>query len=116
MQTVRDTIAFGRHGFEKDETTGKFQHTLSQLGSNVRFEMTLKPNRDVTWKSQFNYFTSYDRVVCEFENSLDLAISRYFSTLIYFNLRYDDGVTKAEPDDKYLQLNQLLSFGFSYKW
>lgn len=116
MHTVRDTIDFGRHGFEKDETTGKFKHTLSQLGSNVRFEMTLKPNRDVTWKSQFNYFTSYDRVVCEFENSLDLAISRYFSTLIYFNLRYDDGVTKAEPDDKYLQLNQLLSFGFSYKW
>jgi hypothetical protein len=116
MHTVRDTIDFGRYGFPKDETTGKYNRTLSQFGSNIRFEMTLKPNWKVTWKSQLNYFTSYERVVCDFENSLDLAVSRYFSTLIYLNLRYDDGIVKPKPDSKYLQINQLLSFGLSYKW
>lgn len=116
MHTVLDTIDFGRHGFVKNETTGRFKRSLSQFGSNIRFEMTLKPNRDVTWKSQMNYFTSYDRVIWDCENSLDLAISRFFSTLIYLNLRFDDGVTRLDSNDSYVQFNQLLSFGFSYKW
>lgn len=116
MHSINDSIDFGRHGFEKDEVTGEFKRSLSQLGSNIRFEMILKPNRNVTWKSNFNYFTSYDRVISEFENSLDFAVSRYFSTLIYLNLRYDDGITREKPKDPYLQMNQLLSFGFSYKW
>lgn len=116
MHTVLDTIDFGRHGFDKDPETGQFKRSLSQLGSNIRFDMTLKPNRNVTWKSNFNYFTSYDRVLCDFENSLNLAVSRYFSTLISLNLRFDDGVTRPDPDDSYLQFNQFLSFGFGYKW
>ncbi|MDR0349170.1 MAG: DUF3078 domain-containing protein [Tannerella sp.] len=116
MHTIRDSIDFGRHSFEKDEVTGEFKHSLSRFGSNIKFEMTLNPNRNVTWKSYFNYYTSYDRIVVDFENSLDLAVSRYFSTLIYLNLRYDDGVTRTDSDDSFLQFNQLLSFGFSYKW
>jgi len=47
---------------------------------------------------------------------LDFAISRFFSTLLYLHLRYDDGVTKASESDSFLQWNQLVSFGFSYKW
>ena len=45
-----------------------------------------------------------------------LAISRFFSTRIYFHLRYDDGVEKTEDNKSYFQLNELLSFGFNYKW
>lgn len=116
MHSLNDSIDLGRHGFEKDEETGQFKTTLSKFGSTIRFNLALKPNRNVTWKSNFNYFTSYDRVIGEFENSLDLAVSRYFSTLIYLNLRFDDGVTRTDPSDSYVQFNQLLSFGFSYKW
>ena len=31
-------------------------------------------------------------------------------------MRYDDGVTRSEDYKHYLQINELLSFGFNYKW
>ena len=116
MGTQNNNIDLGRHGFPKDEATGEYKRYLSKLGSTIDFNMTVKPNWDVTWKSRFKYFTSYDRVIGEFENSLDFAISRFFSTLIYLHLRYDDGVTKVNTTDSYFQWNQLMSFGFNYKW
>jgi len=116
MYSMKDTIDLGRHGFPKNETTGQYEHTLSKFGSTLRFDMTVKPNRNVTWKSRLYYFTSYDRIIGEFENSLDLAISRYFSTLINLHFRYDDGVSKRDDYNTFLQTNEVLSFGFSYKW
>jgi hypothetical protein len=116
MYSMRDTIDLGRHGFPVDAATGRYEHVLSKFGSTLRFDMTVKPNRNVTWKSRLYYFTSYDRIIGEFENSLDLAISRYFSTLINLHLRYDDGVDKRDDYNTFLQTNEVLSFGFSYKW
>ncbi|MDR1332108.1 MAG: DUF3078 domain-containing protein [Tannerella sp.] len=116
MYSARDTIDLGRHGFPLDEATGLHRRTLSKFGSTLRFDMTLKPNRNVTWKSRLYYFTSYDRIVGEFENSLDLAISRYFSTLINLHLRYDDGVERRDDYRTFFQTNEVLSFGFSYRW
>jgi len=116
MGTKDIDIDYGRHGFPKDVTTGEYKHYLSKLGSTIDFNMTVKPNWDVTWKSRFKFFTSYDRVISEFENSLDFAMSRYFSTLLYLHLRYDDGVTRVNTSESFFQWNQLVSFGFSYKW
>jgi hypothetical protein len=116
MATINDSINLGRHGFPKEDVTGAYKNYLSNFGSTIDFNMTLKPNRDVTWKSRLKYFTSYSRVIGEFENSLDLAVSRFFSTLLYLHLRYDDGVTKADATSSYLQWSQLISFGFNYKW
>lgn len=116
MYSVDKEIDLGRHGFKKDEATGMYNHKLSQFGSTVNATMTFQFNRNVSWYSRFYYFTSYDRILGEFENRLTMAISRFFSTTISLNLRYDDAVEKREDFDSYLQLNELLSFGFNYKW
>lgn len=116
MYSIKDDIDMGRHGFEKDPETGLFKNSLSQIGSTIRTDLSFQFNRNVTWQSRIYYFTSYDRVVGEFENTLTLAISRFFSTRISAHLRFDDGVTKTEDFDSYWQLNELLSFGFNYKW
>jgi len=116
MSAISDSINWGRHGFPKDEVTGEYKHYVSKFGSTVDFNMTLKPNRDVTWKSRLRYFTSYDRVIADFENSLDFAMGRFFSTLLYLNLRYDDGVTKPAENGSFIQWSQLISFGFNYRW
>ncbi|MDR2233730.1 MAG: DUF3078 domain-containing protein [Tannerella sp.] len=116
MSSRKDDIDWGRHGFPKDDATGDYKHYLSRFGSTADFNMNWKITWDVVWKSRLKYFTTYDRVVAECENSLDFAISRFFSTLLYLNLRYDDGVTKVNESDSFLQWNQLISFGFSYKW
>lgn len=110
MYSIDDKIDLARHGF----VDGK--HYLSRVGSTVRADLTFNFNRFTSWTSRFYYFTSYDRIEGEFENTLNLAISRFFSTRLHLNLRYDDGVSKKKPSDNYLQIYELLSFGFNYKW
>lgn len=118
MYSVKDDIDLGRHGFKQDPETEKYKTSLSQVGSTIRTDLSVQFNRNVSWQSRFYYFTSYDRAVGEFENTLTMAISRYFSTRIYLYLRYDDGVApdKKDTDLGYFQMNELLSFGFNYKW
>ena len=115
---ARQEIDYSRHGFEKDEETGEYKNKLSQIGSTIRADLAFDINRNVTWQSRVYFFTTYgSHTVGEFENTLILAISRFFSTRIYFHLRYDDGVDKTAEDTKsYFQFNELLSFGFNYKW
>ena len=86
-------------------------------GSTVNATLAYNINRYTSLKSRFKYFTSFDKVEVESENDVNFSINRYFSTRIYLYLRYDDseGIT---PDSTlgYLQVNELLSFGFNYKW
>jgi hypothetical protein len=114
--STRDDIDFGRHGFEKKPETDKYNRSLSKFGSTIKTDMTINFNRSVSWQSRILYSTSYDRVEAEFENTLVMAISRFFSTRLYLYVRYDDGATKKEDFDSYFQLNELISFGFNYKW
>ena len=112
-----------RHGFkEKDnaaelpDDVNKYRNSQSQIGSKLEANMTFNINRNVSWTSRFYYFTDYHRITGEFENTFNLQISRFFSTRINLHLRYDDGVAKNEDFDSYLQINELLSFGFNYKY
>lgn len=114
--SARDDIDFGRHGFEKKSGTDEYNRSLSKFGSTIKTDMTINFNRSVSWQSRILYSTSYDRVEAEFENTLVMAISRFFSTRLYLYVRYDDGATKKEDFDSYFQLNELISFGFNYKW
>ncbi len=106
----------GRHGFNKNPETGEYEHKLSQFGSTINATLNFQFNRNISWYSRFYYFTSYNRILGEFDNRLTMAISRFFSTTITLNLRYDDAVAKREDFDSFLQINELLSFGFNYKW
>ena len=101
--------------FPKDEE-GNYEHMLKTFGSTITMTQTTKFNKNVTLFTRFNYFTNYEQIKGEMENKLDIILSRYFSTTLYIYLRYDDGVKKAEGSNSYLQINELFSFGFSYRW
>jgi hypothetical protein len=116
MYSIDKEIDLGRHGFRKNKTSGEYEYKLSRFGSTVRMDMKMDFSRNVNWQSRLYYFTTYDKVQFEFENTLVLAISRHFSTRIYAHLRFDDSAAKKENFDSYYQLNELLSFGFNYKW
>ena len=79
------------------------------MGTTVTSILKYDITRYITWDSRLTYFTSYDKVEAEFENSLNMALSNAFSTRIYLNVRFDDGVP-PHPDLKYLQYNQTHSF------
>ena len=83
----------------------------STLTSILKYDFT----RYITWDSRLKYFTSYKNVLTEFENSLNVMLSQYFSTTLYFYMRYDDSAPR-DPTYRYFQINEMVSFGLNYKW
>ncbi|WP_418892672.1 DUF3078 domain-containing protein [Limibacterium fermenti] len=106
---ANDKVDIARYGIPE----GK--NSLLELGSTITSNFKFKYNQYITWTSRFKYFTSYENVLAEFENTLDMKLSNYFSTSVYLYLRFDDGVPPNEKY-KYLQVNQSLTFGLNYKW
>ena len=84
-------------------------------GSSINTQLTYNFTKYVTWTSRVKYFTNYSKVEAEFENKLMMSLSQALSTEMYLHLRYDDGVP-ADSDYKYLQVNEMLSFGLNFKW
>ena len=113
-QTVDKDIKLDAHFQAKED--GSYPTKENKLGSTINATLNFQFNRNVSWYSRFYYNTSYHRIEGEWENRFTFAWSRFFSTNITLNLRYDDGVAKNEDFDSYLQINELLSFGFNYKW
>lgn len=105
-----DKVDHNRYGLTPD------QKALNNFGSKINTNFTYNFNRQVSWISEFYYFTSYEKVESEFKNTLNMAINRYFSTKFFFNVRFDDGVIKKKSSDSYFQYYEILSFGFNYKW
>ena len=93
-------------------TEGK---SLSQYGSSVETTVKWEFIRNMLWNSRFFYFTNYDRIQIDFENSFDFILNRFFSTRLFLHMRYDDRQPKKDKDT-YLQFKELLSFGFNYRF
>ena len=104
-----DAVDVKRYGIpEGSRSVLDFGTTITSI---LRYDIT----RYITWDSRLTYFTSYSKVLSEFENSLNMALTNAFSTRIYLNVRFDDDVP-PDPDLKFWQINQTLSFGLNYKW
>ena len=99
-----------RHGIDEGR-----RYNLDWRASSVNFQQTYFFTRHIIWFSRFNYWTSYSRITMILENRLTMNLTNAFSTIIYLQLRYDDGV---ERDERFghLQVNQMLSFGLRYTW
>ncbi len=104
-----DSVNVKRYGIPEG------RRSVLDIGSTITSIIKYDITRYITWDSRLTYFTSYDKVMSEFENSLNMALSNAFSTRIYVNVRYDDDVP-PDPDLKYWQISQTLSFGLNYKW
>ena len=91
------------------------KQSILDKGSTITSQMTYDITRYVTWTSRLKYFTNYSKVETELENTLNMSLSRFFSTRLYLHLRYDDGVPK-DDDYGFLQVNEVVSFGLNFKW
>lgn len=105
-----DTVA-KRQGVEVDKNS-KFE-----VGSTVNSDLSFSFNRFMSWSSRLKYFTNYEYAEVEFENKFNMALNRYLSTAISMYWRFDDRYTVAkEKNLKYFQLNEVISFGLTYRW
>ncbi|WP_313380204.1 DUF3078 domain-containing protein [Proteiniphilum saccharofermentans] len=109
VYVMNDDVDEKRFGIEEGKKSEfDFGSTITSI---LKYDIT----RYITWDSRLTYFTSYEKVISEFENSLNMALTNAFSTRLYVIMRFDDGVP-PDPDLKYWQMNQTLSFGLNYKW
>jgi hypothetical protein len=90
---------------------------LLDIGSTMNAKIVVNFSKQITFSSRLKYFTNYEKVIFEAENELNLSLNRYFSTRFYLYGRFDD-TQKNKRDDRlgYVQLNEVLSFGFNYTW
>ncbi len=90
--------------------------TAHMFGSKITAKLDWKLSKNIKWNSKLDYFTTYKKVIADWENTLEFQVSRYLSTKVFFHTRFDDGVTLNEDNDSYFQFKEMLTFGLSYNW
>jgi len=94
------------------------RHFRQDFGSKLELNATINLMKNLTWKSRFYYFTSYEYAESELENTLDFKFSKYISSQIYTLWRFDDNRSRDYYDRNlgYFQFKEYLTFGLSYNF
>jgi hypothetical protein len=90
--------------------------TAILLGSKVEANLTWKISSDISLRSRFDYFTTYEKVTANLENTFEFKVSRHLTTKLFLHARFDDGVTLTEKNRTYFQFKEMLTFGLAYTW
>lgn len=93
----------------------KDRKTLHDIGSRVDIRFNWNIISSIRLNSRLFYFTNYEKVEAEWENTIDFVLNRYISAKIFAHARFDDGARRVK-DRSYFQLKEMLSFGLNYRW
>lgn len=89
--------------------------SMNQYGSSFEGRIKWEFYHNMVWTCRIFYFTNYEHVQGDWENTFDFILNRFFSTRLFVHLRYDDALA-LNKDLGHFQLKELLSFGFNYKF
>lgn len=106
---VKDTDLSTRFGLEPD------RHTKSDFGSEVTFDLTWQLAKDVRWKTRLYAYTTYKRMLMEWENTFTFVVNKYISSNVFLYPRFDDGRQRLDGHS-YWQLKEYISLGFNYNF
>jgi len=90
-------------------------HLGKELGCKFAANLTWAFSEQVKWTSKFYYYTDFTYVDADWENTLDVSLNNNFTTSIYVHLKADDRLDR-EPGEPLVQVQELLSFGMTYRW
>ena len=84
-------------------------------GSTITLTYTWQLLDEMKWTGRLYYFTSYEKVQVEWENTFTFTINKYLTTNLYLYPRFDD--TESDDEGRHrLQFKEYLSFGLSYSF
>ena len=86
----------------------------SLFGSEITANITWKIRDNLTYRTKFDYFTTYEKVIMNWENTFEFKFNRYLSTKVFLHGRFDDGVKLTDDNRTYFQFKEMLTFGLSY--
>ncbi len=92
--------------------------THSKFGSSGEFKLMWKICSNIKFNSRLFTFTDYGQLQADWENTLVMEINRFLTTQIYCHARYDTATPRIadEPHWHKLQVKEILSVGFAYKF
>jgi hypothetical protein len=107
-----DTVEETWFGIEKGDKA------KTEYGSTYNLNASYSRNRYTNFTSRLKYFTNYERVYMELENSMNFKLNSYFSASLYLYVKYDDNIPYDRKDTKwgYFSYYQRIGFGLYYSW
>lgn len=89
--------------------------THSEVGSNAELTFNWQIGPMVNYKTRLFLFTDYSYAMGDWENTLNFQFTKFFSTQLYVNMRYDSSADKTiDPGWRKFMLKEILSVGLSY--
>lgn len=105
LTSVRDKrVNVTSYGIDDDKTV------LHQFGSSVTSKLEWRIRPELNWSSRAYYFTTYEKVLVEFENTVTYQVSRHCAAKFYYYPRFDDS------RDVRVETKEMLTFGLSLIW
>lgn len=87
----------------------------NDIGSKLQVDFNYNITKNISYRTRFYYYTPYDYVQMDWENTFNFQVSKYISTTLFFHTRFDDHV-KRNDDWGFLQFKEYLTFGLNYSW
>lgn len=110
---VNDTVNVNPNSFG----VKKGENQLKQLGSSMLAQLNYSPMLNWNISSRFRIYTDYEKVEADWEIVNSFIINRFLSARLLVNPRYDNTVIVKKGEKKAtIQLKELLSVGFSYRF
>ncbi|MCD8260744.1 MAG: DUF3078 domain-containing protein [Bacteroides sp.] len=88
---------------------------LHDIGSKFQTTLTWKIIPSIKYETRIYYFTNYEKIETEWENTFDFELNKYLSTKLFVHTRFYDDIARKEGQSR-IEVKELLSFGISYKW
>lgn len=104
---VRDKALSTRFGLDEG------RHTKDDFGSEVTVDLNWQLAKDIRWKTRLYGYTTYKRMLMEWENTFTFIVNKYISSNLFLYPRFDDGAAR-DSHHGYWQMKEYISLGFSY--
>ena len=110
-------IAYDVKYVDRDDLTSRYgikgkHHSYETIGSNITATWNWQILRELSWNSRLYYFTNYEKIQVEWENTFNFTINKYLSTKLYLYPRFDDSYV-SDKSDAIIQFKEWLSMGLN---
>jgi len=89
--------------------------TLEDFGSQFTGELKWAIADQISWKTRLYAYTSYHRALIEWENQIELKVTKYISANLFFYPRFDDS-TDRDENMGFFQFQEWSSLGLTYSF
>lgn len=88
-----------------------------QFGSSAELKFFWKIAHNISYNTRIFTFTNYESIQADWENRITFDVNKFLSTQFYCHVRYDSSTPPCDDAKwKKLQVKEILSIGFSYKF